>query len=490
MIQTFKTPEKARYLLSLLVLALLAVKTKQWLLYPQLQQELQFAQEGSTASEVKEAKKNQKGPITQKTNFISQLRMKNGVKGSSSVSPFPFDPDRGYINLYDENNSMWYWHFRAEKNPERAPLIIWLQGGPGGASSSDVFISSGPFSLKNYSAQNPKVGLKNTTWAKAANLIYPDFPLGVGFSTVTTEHVSLGKDQVMEQILIFFTKFLKKYPEYKKRPVYISGGSYGGHWVPYVATALKYSGNPDINVQGFYITDGMMHAQDMLSNYLDFALLRKKYTGFTQQDYKNLVNLRDFCLHTFNVRPNRLWTWNYFFICAGSYSGSVIATIKKNNPRFDPYYMPGNFTKPQEFKKFLNTPSIQQFLGVRKDKFKYVNSSFTLVFAPRDFYVDVRPLLGRLLNDGVKGVVSVGNLDFITGYQQSEMTVAGLPWQHQNEYNSKERKPCKLGYCKEYLNLREYRVNGSGHEICLYEPEYSLEIIESMINWEPKSEVK
>ena len=290
----------------------------------------------------------------------------------------------------------------------------------------------------------------------------------------------------MRQILIFFTKFLKKYPEYKKRPLYIAGASYGGHWVPYVATALKYSGNPDINVHGFYITDGMMHAPTMMNSYPEFAVKNFKYTGYTQQDADAVTNLKDLCLHSFVFRLNRLYALNYIFVCQDAFNGAVAEAILKKKPKFNVYYMPGGplpFDEP--FGQFLNNKSVQKFLGVRKSDFQPVNGTIFQSFFVRDFYVDARPMLARLLDDGVKGAIPVGELDFITNSDQSEQTVADLKWKHQSGYNAAKRVPCKFGLCKVFANMREYRVAGSGHGTSAFKPELGLEIIEEILNWEP-----
>ena len=157
--------------------------------------------------------------------YIELLVLEKNQKDTElDPSPyFPFNPDRGYINIYGEDNAMWYWHFKARKNPETAPLVIWFEGGPGGASTSDVFLFNGPFQIHNWPTGGKKATLKEVTWVDEVNMVYPDFPLGVGFSTVTGDKLSRIGAQVQEQILIFFEKFLEKYPEYKKRPVYVAG---------------------------------------------------------------------------------------------------------------------------------------------------------------------------------------------------------------------------------------------------------------------------
>ena len=59
-----------------------------------------------------------------------------------------------------------------------APLLIWLQGGPGCSSLFGVFFEHGPWGL------NATLGLVPNphTWAAAANLLYIDQPIGTGLS--------------------------------------------------------------------------------------------------------------------------------------------------------------------------------------------------------------------------------------------------------------------------------------------------------------------
>ena len=214
---------------------------------------------------------------------------------------FPYDPIRGYIQIYPEDqggdNSLWYWLFKATNNPETAPLIIWFSGGPGGASSTAAFGFMGPFEFKNWPEGGKKAVYRNYYWNENANVLFIDFPLGTGFSTVTQSHVALGGKQIEEQILIFYTKFLEKFPEYKKRELYITGSSFGGHWVPYAATALKYSQNADINVTGFLIDSGIMNATTMFSSYVGFARRASMFTGMTSEQANFLEKFEGLCSH-------------------------------------------------------------------------------------------------------------------------------------------------------------------------------------------------
>ena len=401
---------------------------------------------------------------------------------------FPFDPIRGYIDIYDKNNSMWYWLVRARHNHSTAPLIIFLEGGPGGASSEDFTGASGPLTFRNYSNSHPKAYLKgSTSWAEKANLLYPDFPLGVGFSTVTSEYLSYDGKQAQEQILLFFEKFLEIFPEFKNRPIFVAGISYGGHWVPYTAYALKYAQNPDINVKGFYISSGLIDYQKAVDSYISFALANFKYTGFTEADatpWKKVISL---CQHMGRLCPKHpLLTVDRYKVCEDKGFLAMMAEIRQKKPKFNNKDISGDFHFDLSNIEFLNNSQVINFLKVRKRHFEPINMTFFYFFAPKDGFVPMQPLLARLLDDGVKGVVAAGRLDFICNYMQSEAAVASIGWKWREEYNRVKMGVCPPGgLCKEFKNLREYRVDGSGHGIGYFRPEVAAEIINSLIDWEP-----
>ena len=438
----------------------------------------------------------EKNRIYKKISMLQQIQDQANVNDNNtkrttkdSSNPYlPFDPDRGYIDIYNKDNSMWYWHFRSEKDPETAPLVLWFQGGPGGASTNDVFNTNGPFLFHDWPKGGIKAKLRKISWNQIVNIVYIDFPLGVGFSTVTTDGLSLVAEQVQDQILIFFLKFLKKYPEYKKRQLYIAGVSYGGHWVPYVTSALKYAGYPDINVQGMYISDGYFDGYTSYQSYFPFGLKYSNYTKFTQETVKEFSPISNLCLHLITTGKNKLYVRNAWGICFDTYDPELTKYTRKIFPKYNPYFMPGfnKTTYPElSFNYFLNNTAAQKFLGVRKTAYLYINLTFLQQFGRNDFFVDAKPYMARLLDDGVKLVHAVGELDFITNYFMSEKVISEIKWKWQNEYNAVQRVECSYGMCKQYKNLWEVRVKGSGHGISLFKPAESKEIINTLINWKP-----
>lgn len=90
------------------------------------------------------------------------------------------DEKWNYVNVR-ENAHMFWWLYGAQTSPsERAsrPLIMWLQGGPGGSSTGfGNFAELGPLDVN--------LKPRNTSWTQAGNVLFVDNPVGAGFSYVT-----------------------------------------------------------------------------------------------------------------------------------------------------------------------------------------------------------------------------------------------------------------------------------------------------------------
>ena len=92
-------------------------------------------------------------------------------------------PDEG---VGSNRTGLFYWIFPAtEVPPAQAPLVVWLQGGPGASSLLGQFFELGPHRLAEGSdgggggaepAPNP------AAWNGRANLVFIDQPFGTGFS--------------------------------------------------------------------------------------------------------------------------------------------------------------------------------------------------------------------------------------------------------------------------------------------------------------------
>lgn len=61
-------------------------------------------------------------------------------------------------------------------NAETAPVILWLNGGPGTSSMFGLFVENGPFML----SEKGYLEYRAQTWTMTHSIIYIDSPVGTG----------------------------------------------------------------------------------------------------------------------------------------------------------------------------------------------------------------------------------------------------------------------------------------------------------------------
>ena len=128
---------------------------------------------------------------------------------------------------------MFYWMY-PHLNFTDAPIVIWLNGGPGASSIFGNFLENGPLRIErngtNSSTDYNVYINPEGSWVDSATMIYIDQPIGTGFS-----YGSPLLDN-MEDATTYFMTFLENlwamYPDFNKKPLFMTGESYAGKYIP------------------------------------------------------------------------------------------------------------------------------------------------------------------------------------------------------------------------------------------------------------------
>ncbi|KAJ7092314.1 alpha/beta-hydrolase [Mycena belliarum] len=137
-----------------------------------------------------------------------------GLKGDTEV-----DPKRSY-----------FWYFEAEETPAYAPIILTIGGGPGTSGLNNAMMGQSACLVKEEGlVANPN------RWTEKHNLIVLDHPIGVGYSYGT--HINNSRAAAYD-VYDFLQKFFVLFPQLSGNKFVISGGSYGGVYVPNIATVI------------------------------------------------------------------------------------------------------------------------------------------------------------------------------------------------------------------------------------------------------------
>eukprot|EP00267_Zea_mays_P034912 XP_008670248.1 serine carboxypeptidase II-3 [Zea mays] len=194
----------------------------------------------------------------------------SGSKEADRVLGLPGQPPRvnfrqysGYVTVNEEHGrELFYYFVESPHDAASKPLILWLNGGPGCSSLGfGAMKELGPFRV------NPDGTLRRNkhSWNNLANVIFLESPAGVGFSFSrnATDYDTVGDRRTAEDTYVFLAKWLDRFPEYKGRAFYVTGESYGGHYVPELATVILYMNRfPDlltpINLQGIFFGNPLL----------------------------------------------------------------------------------------------------------------------------------------------------------------------------------------------------------------------------------------
>ncbi|KAF7308295.1 hypothetical protein HMN09_00677500 [Mycena chlorophos] len=159
------------------------------------------------------------------------------------------------------NDTLFFWAL--EKQPgsltapggpagSTEPWGIWLNGGPGSSSMVGFFLENGPIRI----AENGSVSFNQYAWNNVADYFWIDQPVGVGFSTADANGYVADEEQVGADFMGFLENLVKVFPSLATRPLYLTGESYSGVYIPYILKTYFSMAKPPVNIAKIAIGDG------------------------------------------------------------------------------------------------------------------------------------------------------------------------------------------------------------------------------------------
>jgi len=200
----------------------------------------------------------------------------------------------GYLEV-NEAKSLHYMFIESQNEaPLIDPLVIWFNGGPGCSSMLGFTQEHGPYKIES---GTDYWQVNEFSWNKFSNMLYIESPAGVGFSTCKGLHEcnSYDDDESAADNLTALLKWYEKFPEFKDNDLYISGESYAGIYVPYLANAIdqhnvSYELNEEVfkpNLKGFAVGNGVTNYDyDCTPAYIDMAY----WHGLYGQDLRDKMD--------------------------------------------------------------------------------------------------------------------------------------------------------------------------------------------------------
>ncbi|KAF7072890.1 hypothetical protein CFC21_077967 [Triticum aestivum] len=389
----------------------------------------------------------------------------------------------GYVSVHEKNGrALFYYFVEAASDAAAKPLLLWLNGGPGCSSLGyGAMMEMGPFRVnkdKRTLSENPHA------WTKVANVLFLESPVGVGFSysNTTSEYDLSGDKRTADDAFVFLLNWLKRFPEYKGRPFYISGESYAGHYVPQLAATilghnLKSSTRTSINLRGILVGNP----------YLDANMNDKGKVDY--QWGHGLISNEAWANITENCHLDK-----------PGYTACVEDMIYGTHANIDPYdvYEPVCMEGPTETQYhsryilprsydicsdryifvYLNDPRVQKALHARSQEWQLC-SSLNWMDAP----VSMVPTLKWLIEHHLPVWLYSGDFDSVCPFIATSYTIKDLGLDVTEQWRPWMVKDETGGFVQGYTGgLVFATVRAAGHAVPSYQPEAALVLVSSFLN--------
>ncbi|GFR57944.1 carboxypeptidase [Elysia marginata] len=371
-----------------------------------------------------------------------------------------------------------FWYFPSQENPD-APVVIWLNGGPGITSMLGLFWENGPLQPRrrdDSATSSPlrpedrfypgEFEFRNGSWSGPFSMLYIDNPVGVGYSYQEREDPDevVTQDVYSEDLYQFIEQFYQLFPDSYNKELYIGGQSYAGKY----ATAFAYRihqgisrGESNLPLAGIYMGGPFFAPEIMVPAFIDYFYSLGAVSQSQVKAHKERTTAL-FQRYSAGLLPTNTTKYDVF---------SEIFTL--GVPWGDNYV-----TKERPgygvVKQIMVSRRVQQ--AVHAGNLSFAADDFTLGDnLGYDVLSSARDKLGALLDAGCYRVlVFGGDYDAITTPNAVEESVLATPWDGQAEYanatrwywywSSSERSVVG-GLYSQAGHLCRVLVLGAGHQV-------------------------
>lgn len=412
--------------------------------------------------------------------FLTQYIESGNITEGRRLARVPFTESlniksyAGYFTVnktYDSNQFFWYFPAMVSDN-KYAPVVVWLQGGPGATSLYGLFTENGPIKVLN-----EKFVRRKYNWALNHHIIYIDNPVGTGFSfTNDVKGYCTDQVQVGEQLYSTVIQFLQLFPELQNNKFFVTGESYAGKYVPALAYTI-HKKNPDaklkVNLKGIAIGNGLSDPEHQMvySKYLyQIGLIdwnqEKVFSEYEAQTVKYIQQGQwEEAFNTFDDLLNG-------DLINGS---SIFHSMTGFNFYFN--YLHTKDYSDEGFGKMIQKSSVRKQIHVGNKPFN--NGTEVEKHLKQDVMKSVAPWVSELL-DNYYVVIYNGQLDIIVAYPLTVNYLRNLNFTGSEEYKTAKRYIWEVdgevaGYVKQAGKLVEILVRNAGHMVPGDQPKWALD---------------
>ena len=395
----------------------------------------------------------------------------------------------GYLPVTDKNDAfIYFWFFESQGNPDKDPIVLWLNGGPGSSSFIGLFAENGPYKIQRdrlyvdnyYLVDNPY------SWNKNASYLMIDQPAGAGLSYVTDPKESARTEQeATDQLYRGLQCFFDRWPAYRKLDLYIFGESFAGVYIPMLATAIldeNLKDQPYINLKGIGVGDGFVHPYIQESTYGDYAyahgLIGLNEKKEADKLYRKCARAIKRSQPVTSRRVDKICNKIEEYISKVSGGANVYDVRLIGDYNFD--IIGGYLDQPAVRKALHVSPHVKAW----KDTSKRI--AYLLERGEQNSYADLYPRLFESL----PVLIYNGIYDMDCNFMGTDAWIKALDWSYKKQFLEQERLPWfnegqLAGHIRSYNNLTQVLVTGAGHLVPLDQPKHALALLNNFTQKKP-----
>lgn len=417
----------------------------------------------------------------------------------------------GYLDVADDKH-LFFWFFEARHEPENAPLMLWMSGGPGGSSiASGLLLENGPC---RFNASTGGVVDNPYGWNEKLNIIYIDQPVGTGFSYGGGDSTTLAN--LAADVYAFLQLFLQRFPRYAAAPLHVAGSSWGGHFVPHVGALVHAQngrlahaprrGQLRVNLASLVLANGLTEPASQLETVPDYLCGGAPYPPFAPSDPKCALWRASVPPCTSLIRacyrhPNNATCGAATAYCWPALFSAPLAAVERQGRNvFDLRTACDDdagelcYAELREGAVWLNRTSTKRALGVDPDfDFRALNPDVRQAFYSKgQAMLDSAALLAPLVDRGVRVLAYAGDTDAVCNYLGVELWMTRLKHRYHTEFAAAPRVPWLTAsgyYAGEARTAGDnavafVRVFNAGHMAPHDQPEATLDLISKWVERE------
>mmetsp|Transcript_14997 Transcript_14997/g.36884 ORF Transcript_14997/g.36884 Transcript_14997/m.36884 type:complete len:583 (+) Transcript_14997:269-2017(+) len=461
----------------------------------------------------------------------------------------------------ERRGEMMFWMFEPKTQLVPDTMVIWLNGGPGCSSwNCGVMMEHSPVTQPLRPAgycclsSKPDLVVNENSWTKYTTMLYPEQPIGTGFS-----YGNYPKDEtdVAADLYQFMQNFYKVFDHLTNHKLFVMGESYAGMYLPSIGRYFhlrnedlkngvelaNFGNNPThINLGGVGIGNGWMNGFVQGPATIDYSW----WHGLIDEPTRNsLHNVFHECVamwrgeksidipgpfHPFNVQDDCGIMWG-ILQAAGNPNAYDITTWDPNVDQIT--FTSEEFFNREDVRLALHAPlnitwhgcadgngrrrrrlektNLRTFLqhlqsrsSSKKDG-EVLSDALTgddqhrrKLYMENDRPVDVVPYVADLVNADIPVLVYNGDRDMTTNSAGSELLLNGMDWKSKSEWLDASRgvwmsqnvKGGEGGWAKEYGSLKFVVVYNSGHMVPYNQPIAALDLLRRFLTNESFVDVK